>query len=70
MRKLGENQNNPAIRDAFNKIVANNNEFNDKMLKKLENMQVVLDSGIIAGGVTDGVDENIGRKTFYATRNN
>ena len=67
---IAAKSNDPAIKEAFNKIVEANNEMNEKVLKKLENMQIVLDSGAIAGGVTDTVDGNIGRKTFYATRRN
>ena len=73
VRSLGQiaaRSNDPAAKEAFNKLVEANNEANEKILKKLENMKIVLDSGAIAGGVTDTVDNNIGRKTFYATRNN
>lgn len=38
----------------------------DKILK----MKLVLDSGTVAGGVTDDVDSNIGRRMFYAGRGN
>lgn len=36
----------------------------------ISNMKLVLDTGVIAGGVTNGVDRNIGRRQFYANRNN
>lgn len=36
----------------------------------IRSMKLVLDSGVVAGGVTDGVDQNIGRKAFYAARRN
>ena len=38
--------------------------------KSIANMKLVLNTGVVAGGVTDGVDHNIGRKMFYASRNN
>lgn len=38
--------------------------------RSIANMKLVLDSGVVAGGVTDGVDANIGRKIFYANRKN
>lgn len=34
------------------------------------NMRIVLDTGVIAGGVTDGVDRNMGQKNLYASRRN
>lgn len=36
----------------------------------ISNMKLVLDTGVVAGGVTNGVDRNIGRKRFYSNRNN
>lgn len=41
-----------------------------EMGKSISNMKIVLNSGVIAGGVTDDVDMNLGRKIFYAGRNN
>ena len=41
-----------------------------EMGNQIQKMRVVLDTGALVGGVTDGVDANIGRKTFYATRRN
>ena len=40
------------------------------MNKAISNMKLVLNTGVVAGGVTDDVDANIGRKAFYAYRNN
>lgn len=37
---------------------------------KIASMKLVLDSGVVAGGVTDGVDTNLGRKMLYAGRRN
>ena len=37
---------------------------------KIVSMKLVLDSGVVAGGVTDGVDNNLGRRQFYAQRRN
>lgn len=41
-----------------------------KMGDGITNMKLVLDTGVLAGGVTDDVDINIGRKMFYAERRN
>ena len=41
-----------------------------EMGASIRKMKIVLDSGVVAGGVTDDVDSNIGRKIFYANRNN
>lgn len=41
-----------------------------KMGDGITNMKLVLDTGVLAGGVTDDVDTNIGRKMFYAERRN
>lgn len=36
----------------------------------MTNMKIVLNNGVIAGGVTDDVDNNLGRKNLYASRRN
>ena len=36
----------------------------------ISNIKIVLNSGVVAGGVTDDVDRNLGRNLFYAGRNN
>jgi len=36
----------------------------------ISKMQIVLNTGIIAGGVTDDIDLNLGRKSLYASRRN
>jgi hypothetical protein len=41
-----------------------------RMGESIKQMKIVLDSGVVAGGVTDDVDLNIGRRMFYAGRNN
>lgn len=41
-----------------------------KMGESISNMKLVLDTGAVAGGVSDDVDIDIGRKMFYATRRN
>lgn len=41
-----------------------------KMGESISNMKLVLDTGVIAGGVSDDVDIDIGRKMFYAARRN
>ena len=35
----------------------------------ISQIKIVLNTGVVAGGVTDDVDSNIGRKAFYAGRN-
>ena len=42
----------------------------EELGKQISKMKLVLDSGVVAGGVSDGVDEHIGRQMFYASRNN
>ena len=41
-----------------------------KMGDSIANMKLVLDTGVLAGGVSDDVDVDIGRKMFYAGRRN
>ena len=41
-----------------------------KMGDGMANMKLVLDTGVVAGGVADDVDIDIGRKMFYAGRRN
>lgn len=41
-----------------------------KMGDSISNMKLVLDTGVVAGGVSDDVDIDIGRKMFYAGRRN
>ena len=41
-----------------------------KMGNSISNMKLVLDTGVLAGGVADDVDVDIGRKAFYAGRRN
>ena len=36
----------------------------------IANIKIVLNTGVIAGGVTDDVDNNLGRKNLYASRRN
>lgn len=42
----------------------------DAMGSKISNLQIVLDSGAVAGAVTDGVNRNLGRKTTFNRRRN
>lgn len=42
----------------------------EQLGNRISGMKLILDSGVVAGGVTDDVDQNIGRKSFYAHRNN
>ena len=41
-----------------------------KMGENISNLKLVLDSGVVAGGVANGVDVEIGRNMFYAERRN
>lgn len=36
----------------------------------ISKIRIVLNTGVVAGGITDDVDQNLGRKSFYAGRNN
>lgn len=36
----------------------------------ISKIKIVLNTGVVAGGITDDVDQNLGRKSFYAGRNN
>ena len=38
--------------------------------ESISKMQVVLNTGVVAGGITDDVDRNLGRKSLYASRRN
>ena len=42
----------------------------DAMGTAISNMQIVLDSGALVGGVTDGVNRNLGAKATYGRRRN
>lgn len=42
----------------------------DNLAIAMGNMKIVLNTGVVAGGVTDDVDANIGMKNFYASRRN
>ena len=41
-----------------------------KMGEGMTNMKLVLDTGAVAGGVVDDIDNDIGRRMFYAGRRN
>ena len=54
-------------------ITSRIDQMNERLINlgtRITNMKLVLDSGVVAGGVTDGVDRNLGRKMFYAERKN
>ena len=36
----------------------------------ISNMKIVLNTGVVAGGVTDDIDLNLGRRSLYASRRN
>ena len=58
---------------SLDNVLAQMSELGSKIQEmgaSISKMKIVLDSGVVAGGVTDGVDNNIGRKIFYANRNN
>lgn len=42
----------------------------DTMSNRIANLKIYIDKKVLAGGVTDGVDANIGRKSFYSGRRN
>lgn len=42
----------------------------DNLGVAISNMRLVLNTGVVAGGVTDDVDLNLGRKNLYASRRN
>lgn len=42
----------------------------DTLGEKIAKMKLVMDGDVVAGGVSDGVDRNLGRSMFYASRNN
>jgi hypothetical protein len=41
-----------------------------EMASQIKNMQFVLDTGVLAGAVTDKIDKNLGLKAFYVGRRN
>ena len=42
----------------------------DALGERIAQMKLVLDNDVVAGGVSSGVDKNIGRQMFYESRNN
>ena len=38
--------------------------------ERIANIKIVLDTGVLAGEISDGVDEKLGMKEFYSSRNN
>ena len=40
------------------------------MNRAISQMSLVLDTGVLVGALSDGIDEDFGRKSFYASRNN
>ena len=42
----------------------------DALGERIAQMKLVLDNDVVAGGVSNGVDKNLGRQMFYASRNN
>ena len=64
-----ENQNGTNLENLYERIATLGDQVIE-MGESIRNMKIVLDSGVLAGGVTDGVDSNLGRRMFYAERNN
>lgn len=62
-------QNGTDLSGVYDRMTTLGNQIVE-MGNQIQKMKVVLDTGVLVGGVTDGVDANIGRKTFYATRRN
>ena len=42
----------------------------EDMTKTISNMKIVMNTGALVGALSDGIDEDIGTKSFYASRNN
>ena len=63
------NQNRTSFEGIYQRMTQMNEQLNS-LGARISNMRLVLDTGVLAGGVTDGVDENIGRKQFYSSRRN
>ena len=62
-------QSTPDLTGVYDRMTILGNQIVE-MGNQIQKMQIVLDSGALVGNVTNGVDANIGRKTFYATRRN
>lgn len=63
------NQNGVDLSGVYNRITELGNKISD-LGKQIGNMRIVLNTGVLAGAVTDDVDSNIGRKMFYTGRRN
>lgn len=70
------NQNEAHFTGVYDRMDAIGEKFSTMSAKieelgsRISQMKLVLDSGVVAGGVTQGVDQNLGRRMFYASRNN
>jgi len=84
-REAYQNGINSSIRDTMqasvanmqNAVISSQNRMISAMSSELAgirsqiaNIRIVLNTGVIAGGVTDGVDKGIGRNMLYASRRN
>lgn len=51
-------------------LISSLSEQNQILGDRLNNLSIYLDTGALVGGVSSGVDKDIGRSTFYKRRNN
>ena len=62
-------QNQPDLNAISESVIALQTQL-EALGTAISNMQLVLNTGVVAGGVTDDIDINLGRKTLYASRRN
>lgn len=55
---------------AINELGLQLNDLGNQLTEKIGNMKLYLNTGVVAGGVTDDVGMNLGRKDMYAARRN
>lgn len=65
----GDNQNAPDYSGIYERMATLGTQILE-LGNSISKIKLVLNTGVVAGGVTDGVDANLGRKIFYANRNN
>ena len=68
-QEASENQNGTDLSGIYERMSTLNEQL-DNLGTRIASMRLVLDTGAVAGGVTDAIDINLGRKQFYAGRNN
>lgn len=55
---------------AMAELEAQITDFGNRLVERIGNMKLYLNTGVVAGGVTDDIDNNLGRKSMYAARRN